>query len=210
VYAAGDRGAFRRCSLIAHQDTLFCGPLMPKVERDIAPRKSRAMCVESVGDCPETRARQYFEDCLIRGDIDFIFGPYRCWFERCTLVMNASGGWYTAANTAEGQDWGFVFHNCRLTGACEPGAASLGRPWRQYARTLFLACDMDEHVDPRGFQDWDSWDGIRPVTHRYGEWGTTGVRADLSTRHPGAKRLTDAEAAAVTPGAVFGGWRPDR
>ena len=210
VYAAGDRGAFRRCSLIAHQDTLFCGPLMPKVERDIAPRESRAMCVDSVGDCPETRARQYFEDCLIRGDIDFIFGPYRCWFERCTLVMNASGGWYTAANTPRSQPWGLVFHRCRLTGECAPGEGKLGRPWRAWARTLFLACEMDACVSPEGFEDWDEG---RPVTGRCGEWGTTGARADLATRHPAQSILDDEEAAAVTLAEVLSGWdgwRPDR
>ena len=38
VYAAGDRGLWKHCRLIAHQDTLFCGPVMPKVLNEIAPR----------------------------------------------------------------------------------------------------------------------------------------------------------------------------
>ncbi len=213
VYAAGDRGVWRNCCLIAHQDTLFCGPLMPKVTADIAPRLSRAECVSSVGDCPMTFSRQYFENCLIRGDVDFIFGPYRCWFERCTLFMNERGGWYTAANTPEDQPFGMVFHRCRLTGECGEGEASLGRPWRRFARTVFLHCEMDGHVAPDGFRDWDNWDGIRPVTDRYAEYGTTGARADLSARHPGEKRMTEAEARCVTLPEVIGGtdgWRPDR
>ena len=94
VYAAGDRGAWRNCRLIAHQDTLFCGPVMPKIGTEIAPHSlAHAECVESVGDCPLTHSRQYFEICLIQGDIDVIFGPYRCWFENCELRMNARGGW---------------------------------------------------------------------------------------------------------------------
>ena len=101
-----------------------------------------------------------------------------------------------------------MFHRCRLTGECEAGAGSLGRPWRAFARTLFLACDMDEHVNPAGFEDWQNWDGVRPITRRCGEWGTTGVRADLSTRHPGQANLTDEEAAKVTPGEVLDGWVP--
>ena len=209
VYAAGDRGVFRNCKLIASQDTLFCGPLMPKVEKDILPRISHAECVESCGDCPPTHSRQYFEDCYIQGDVDFIFGPYRCWFERCTLFMNARGGMYTAANTPEAQDWGFVFHRCTLTGACEEGMAYLGRPWRRFARTLFIECDMDACVSPQGFCDWDD---VKLVTERYGEWHTTGVRADQTTRHPSQKRLSDEDAAIVTIPEVlsgYDGWRPD-
>ena len=210
VYAAGDRGVWRNVRMIASQDTLFCGPLMPKVEADILPRISHAECVESCGDCPVTASRQYFEDCFIQGDVDFIFGPYRCWFERCTLYMNARGGMYTAANTPKDQPYGMVFHACTLTGECAEGMASLGRPWRQYARTLFLECEMDACVSPRGFSDWNA---EKPVTDRYGEWRTKGERADQSERHPNQKRLTDEEASVVTIPEVlsgYDGWRPDR
>ena len=210
VYAAGDRGVWRNCRMIASQDTLLCGPLMPKVEADIAPRKSQAECVETVGDCPPTHSRQYFEDCYIQGDVDFIFGPYRCWFERCTLFMNARGGLYTAANTPESQPYGFVFRKCFLTGACEEGQAFLGRPWRKFARTVFLECEMDEHVAPQGFSDWDE---AKKITERCAEYGTTGARADQSTRHPQQKRMTAQEAACVTIPEVIGGWdnwRPDQ
>lgn len=202
VYAAGDRGVWRNVRMIAHQDTLFCGPLMQKVVDFISPRQGSAECVASIGDSTLTRSRQYFEDCFIQGDVDFIFGPYRCWFERCTLFMGARGGWYTAANTPEGQPFGLVFHACTLTGACEEGQGFLGRPWRKFARTVFLNCGMDAHVAPLGFIDWDQ---ERVVTERCGEFGTAGLRADQSTRHPRQKRLTKAEAAAYTVQAVLGG-----
>ncbi|MGN0972892.1 MAG: pectinesterase family protein [Aristaeellaceae bacterium] len=209
VYAAGDRGVWRNCRMIAAQDTLFCGPTMPKVARDALPRLIPEG-VPSVGDCPPMPQRQYFEDCWIQGDIDFIFGPYRCWFEGCTLFMNERGGFYTAANTPEGMPCGMVFHRCRLTGACPPGQAYLGRPWRAHARTVFLDCEMDECVSPKGFADWE---GGAPVTELYGEHGTRGARADQSTRHPKQKRLTDGEAARLTLRYVLGGcdhWRPDK
>ena len=192
VYAAGNRGVWRNCSLIAHQDTLFCGPVrLPNVKEDIGDRTGSAEEAFRVEDGPLTCSRLYFEDCLIQGDVDFIFGCYRCRFERCTLFMNERGGWYTAANTNEKQPYGFVFHRCRLTGACAPGAGFLGRPWRKYARTVFLDCEMDGHVAPEGFSDWD---GERVVTDRCGEWRTSGIRADQRTRHPAQKRLTDREA----------------
>lgn len=210
VYAAGDRGVWRNVRMIAHQDTLFCGPMMEKVVDFIAPRKSCAEYVASVGDCPLTHSRQYFEDCFIQGDVDFIFGPYRCWFERCTLFMNARGGLYTAANTPEEQPYGLVFHHCRLTGECGEGQAFLGRPWRKFSRTVFLNCEMDEHVAPSGFSDWDS---EKLVTERYAEFGTTGARADQSTRHPSQKRMTKTEAENYSIREVLGGWdnwRPDQ
>lgn len=195
LYAAGEAGVYRNCKLIACQDTLFCGPVMPKVEREIAPRIGHAECVESVGDCPLTHSSQYFEHCFIQGDVDFIFGPYRCWFEACTLYMNARGGFYTAANTPEAQPYGMVFHRCLMTGECATGQAFLGRPWRKYARTLFLYCDMDACVAPKGFCDWDE---SRPVTDRCGEYGTSGIRASQEMRHPHQKRLTEREAAQIT------------
>ncbi len=201
VYAAGDRGTWRNVKMIACQDTLFCGPTMPKVARDALPRIIPEG-VSSVGDCPPVWGRQYLEDCYIQGDVDFIFGPYRCWFENCTLFMNKRGGYYTAANTPEAMPHGMVFHRCRLTGECEAGTAYLGRPWRAYARTVFLHCDMDACVSPQGFQDW----GEKPVTERCGEYGTTGARADQSTRHPGQCRLTDEQAALLTLPEVIGGY----
>ena len=205
LYAAGDRNIVRNCRLLAHQDTLFCGPLMPRVEDEIAPRRAKAECVPSVSDCPETESRLYFERCLIQGDVDFIFGSYRSFFEECELRMNERGGWYTAANTAEGQPWGLVFRHCHLTGECGPRMAYLGRPWRAFARTVFLDCEMDACVSPVGFVDWDEF---RVVTDRLGEGGTRGEGAAPSARHPKSRLWTPGEAAAVTPELVLNGWNP--
>ena len=208
VYAAGDRGVWRDCRLLAHQDTLFCGPLRePNLTADIGSRRGGAEAVFRVEDGHLTHSRQYFERCEIAGDVDFIFGCYRCWFEACELRMLERGGWYTAANTNPEQPWGLVFHRCRLTGSCPEGQGFLGRPWRGGAATLFLECRMDAHVAPEGFADWD---GERVVTARCGEWRTTGERADQRTRHPSQKRLTDEEAARVTLEAVLNGWTPER
>lgn len=206
VYAAGDRGVWRNVRMIAHQDTLFCGPTMPKVAKDALPRLI-PQGVDSVGDCPPVRGRQYFENCFIQGDVDFIFGPYTCWFERCTLFMNTRGGYYTAANTPGENAFGLIFHRCRLTGECAPGQAYLGRPWRAHAHTCFLECDMDECVTPEGFQAW----GEKPVTSRMGEYRSTGAGAEQSRRHPAQARLTDEEAAVLTiPNVIggFDGWNP--
>ncbi len=204
VYAAGDRVIFRNVKMLANQDTLFCGPTMKKVCDNalpyILPNQS-----ESVGDAGYTKCRQYFEDCLIQGDIDFIFGPYTCWFERCQLICNnrdeAVNGYCTAANTPEDQPYGFVFNRCHLKGdGCKDSTVYLGRPWRAYARTVFLNCEMDACVKPVGWEDWD-----KPVTFRYGEFNTTGSRADTKDRHPNATLLSPEEAQGYTVKSVLGG-----
>lgn len=206
VYAAGDRGVWRNVRMFGCQDTLFCGPVLNKVTKEALPRLVPEG-VLSVGDCPLVLGRQYFENCHIQGDVDFIFGPYACWFERCTLYMNKRGGFYTAANTPELAPYGLVFHKCHLTGECEPGKAYLGRPWRKFAYTQFIECEMDECVASEGFQDW----GQTKITRRCGEYKTTGARADQSTRHPLQARLSDEEAAMLTIRNVIGGfdgWNP--
>lgn len=199
VYAAGDRDVWKNVRMIAHQDTLFCGPTMPKVQKDALPWQVPAG-VESVGDCPAVYSRQYFEDCFIRGDVDFIFGPYRCYFEKCMLYMNERGGYYTAANTPEECEYGMVFHECLLTGE---GKGYLGRPWRRFARTAFIDCEMDEHVNPWGFCDWDE---NRVVTDRLCEYGTRGACADMSLRHPAEGRITAQDAAHYSKTKVLDGW----
>ena len=214
AYVAGDRSLMLGCRLIARQDTLFCGPTMKKVADYALPHiVPEGVC--SVTDVIETSARHYFEDCYIEGNIDYIFGPDRCWFERCELHAVGEdpvhNGWYTAANTPEGQEYGMVFKHCHLTGDCPDATMYLGRPWRQFASTLYLNCEMDACVNPLGFADWEN--PFRPVTERYGEYGTTGSRADLSRRHPSAKKLTSIQAEAVTLVKVLGGadgWEPAR
>ena len=100
-----------------------------------------------------------------------------------------------------------MFHRCLLTGECPEGRAYLGRPWRAGARTLFLDCEMDEHVAPEGFTDWDE---TRVVTSRCGEGGTRGARADQAPRHPSQKRLTETEQKGIAPETVLDGWNGGR
>lgn len=202
VYAAGDCLRCFDCRFIAAQDTLYAGPVLWKLHHHTS--RPIPLGVENVADRPDTDARQYYENCLIQGDVDFIFGPYRCWFEKCTLYANARGGYYTAANTQMDQPFGLVFHRCRLTGECERGGMYLGRPWREGAATAFLECEMDACVHPQGFCDWEK--PFRPLTKRMCEYGTTG--ADVSARHPAAGRLTAEEREKYTPENVFMGWKP--
>lgn len=153
------------------------------------------------------RGRHYFEDCTIEGSVDFIFGAATAYFKRCAIRV-VKDGYVTAASTPKDAPHGFVFADCTITGV--PGIrAYLGRPWRDYARTVFLRTAMTAVIRPEG---WDNWK--KPGAERttfYAESGSTGEGASRATRVPWAKQLTAAEAAALTPERVLGGadgWNP--
>ena len=67
AYVDSARAVFRRVKLLGNQDTLFCAPL-PEKEREkdgfLGPR----------GLAPRRPTAQYYTECEIAGDIDFIFG----------------------------------------------------------------------------------------------------------------------------------------
>ncbi|MEO8535344.1 MAG: pectate lyase [Flavobacterium sp.] len=98
-------------------------------------------------------ARHYFKDCYIEGTTDFIFGSATVLFENC-LIHSLKSSYITAASTPEGNAFGFVFKNCRLTADPAATAVYLGRPWRIYAKTVYLNCDMGKQIKPEGWHNW--------------------------------------------------------
>ena len=154
------------------------------------------------------RGRQYFENCYICGHVDFIFGAATAWFEKCEIHA-LRDGYLTAASTPVDSPYGYVFSNCKITG--EPGVKTfLGRPWRIYASTIFLNCDMSDVIRPQGWNDWG-----KPEAHtttRYAEYNSTGDGASPTNRPAWTKQLTKAEAQKITVDSVLGGadgWNPD-
>lgn len=159
LYADGDRLIIDSCRLLGHQDTLFTGPLPPKeIVKDgfIGPKQF----------APRINGRQYYRNCYICGDVDFIFGSATAFFEDCTIESlrhypkeegeDKIQGYITAASTPKGQEYGYVFLNCRLISEeCPPGTVYLGRPWRDYAKTVFIDCSFGGHIHPALFHDWN-------------------------------------------------------
>lgn len=144
------------CVLLSYQDTLFTAPLPPKeVEKNgfIGPKQFT----------PRTPQKHTYRRCLIRGDVDFIFGGAAAWFEECEIrsadgrvdKSTPFGGYATAASTPEGQQYGYVFHRCRFTGENVPDASVyLGRPWREFAKTVLIDCELGAHIHPEGWCEW--------------------------------------------------------
>ena len=172
----GDRATFHHCRFLGWQDTLLLN-----------------------------RGRQYFDDCYIAGHVDFIFGAGTAWFEKCHIHC-LGNGYITAASTPADQPFGFVFSHCRITGARPDVRTYLGRPWRIYASTLFLNCEMSAVVRPEGWFDWK-----KPEAHqtaRYGEFLSTGPGASPDTRANWTRQLSETEAASLTPEKALNGWNP--
>jgi pectinesterase len=153
------------------------------------------------------RGRQYFENCYIEGHVDFIFGGATAYFKNCRIHC-LRDGYITAASTPKGESSGFVFADCKITG--ETGVKTyLGRPWRDFARTVFLRTEMSEVVRPAG---WDNWK--KPQAERssfYAEFGSTGPGANDAARVKWARTLTAEDVAMLTAERVLAGddgWNP--
>jgi pectinesterase len=151
------------------------------------------------------RGRQYFDDCYICGHVDFIFGAATAWFENCEIHA-LRDGYLTAASTPSDVPFGYVFSRCKVT--AEPGVKIfLGRPWRQFASTIFLNCEMSDAVRPEGWNDWK-----KPhETIRYAEFHSSGAGASPTNRADWSKPLSSDDAKKITIEKVLGGtdsWNP--
>jgi pectinesterase len=177
-----DRCSFSHCKILGHQDTIYL-----------------------TGE----GFRDFFTDCRIEGTTDFIFGQATALFEDCTIHCLANS-YITAASTSKSSRWGFVFKNCRITAAPGVTGVMLGRPWRKYAKTVYIDCDMGGFIRPRG---WDNWrDTANEKTVYYGEYHSTGAGADPSGRVKWAHHLTRKQASQYTAARIFTGchpWNPE-
>jgi pectinesterase len=139
--------------------------------------------------------------------VDFIFGGATCWFER-SQIHCLRDGYITAASTPDTNRYGYVFKECEITGVA--GVKTyLGRPWRDFAATVFLNTRMSEVVRPEGWHNWGKVE--KEKTTRYAEFGSAGPGASIEKRVKWARQLTAAEAKEVTVENVLrgnDGWNP--
>lgn len=182
VRVDGDKVMFEKCRFLGFQDTLY-----------------------PHGD----RSRQYYKDCYIEGTVDFIFGWSTAVFENCEIFSKKGGSYVTAASTEKETEFGFVFIDCKLTGEGENASAYLGRPWRDYAQTVFINTELGAHIKPEGWHNWSKPNAEK--TAFYAEYGSKGRGANASQRVPWSHQLTEEEAAKFTVESVLAGedaWNP--
>lgn len=175
LHAEGDRLLFENCHFRGDQDTMFAS-----------------------GE----NSRQVYRDCYIEGTTDFIFGSATALFDNCE-IYSKSNSFITAASTPEWVEYGYVFKNCHLTAAEGVDKVYLGRPWRDFAKTVFIDCQLEDHIVETG---WDFWG--RPnakETTYYAEYGSSGPGANSAERADWAHQLSVTEAEGYTAPMIFGG-----
>ncbi|XVE63088.1 hypothetical protein DITRI_Ditri06bG0171800 [Diplodiscus trichospermus] len=180
-----DQSAFYRCSMEGYQDTLYIHSL-----------------------------RQFYRECHIYGTIDFIFGNGAAVLQKCKIFTRVPLPLQKVTITAQGrknpnQNTGFSIQNSYIL-ATQP--TYLGRPWKQYSRTVFMNTYMGGLVQPRGWLEW--YGDFALSTLWYGEYRNYGPGASLSGRvkWPGYHIIRDAaEANYFTVGRFIDGrsWLPE-
>jgi pectin methylesterase-like acyl-CoA thioesterase len=197
LLVTGDRAIFHNVHLLGNQDTVYAG------SRNCSP--DGANCIP---------ARQYFSDCYIAGNVDFLFGDGKAVFDHCEIHSTAHDGGFV---TAQGkhyadEDSGFVIAHSKLT--ADPGVTEpvfLGRPWRPFAKVIYIDTEMDDKIDPAGWREWHPGETHSIETAYYAEYNSTGPGAHHDQRDPHTKFLTQAEAKQYDPLVYLRGsdnWNP--
>lgn len=169
-----DRVIINNCSLLGNQDTLFT----------------------SAGG-----KVNYFKDCYIEGTTDFIFGDATTLFENCT-IHSKKNSYITAASTRQESSFGYVFKNCKLTADENTTQVYLGRPWKSYAKTVFMNCEMGKHIRPEGWHNWSKPDAEK--TAFYAEYNCSGPGFQPEKRVAWSHQLTKEEAKKYTIENILG------
>ena len=187
-----DQSSFYNCRFLGRQDTLYANA-----------------------------GKQYYKDCYIEGDVDFIFGQASAAvFENCEIrsldrAGNGGKGYVTAPSTLA-QDKGYLFYRCHLVSDIEaPDYGMLGRPWHPSSEkravnsaATFRECQIDTVMKEKAWNSMKNKYGeFQPEDNRLFEYKNTGIGVV-----PGGNRrqLTDEQARAYTPQAFLAGWQPEK
>ena len=173
LYVDADKAVFKNCKFLGNQDTIFTG-----------------------GEY----SRQLFENCYIEGTTDFIFGPATAVFQDCTIRCKKNS-FITAASTPMGKQFGFVFKECKIIADTNVTQLHLGRPWRAYAKTVFLNCVLPKVIAPEGWNNWSNPENEKTVY--YAEYKNRDEGSEIEKRVKWSKQLTNKEAKKYTVANIF-------
>ncbi|WP_293946615.1 MULTISPECIES: pectinesterase family protein [unclassified Sphingobacterium] len=179
AWICGDRSLFIHCRFLGFQDTLY-----------------------TYGK----GARQLYYQCYIEGTVDYIFGSSTAWFEQCELHCKNSG-YITAASTPADIDYGYIFNNCKITGNQDSKSFYLGRPWRPYAKVIFMHCQLPEFIEGAGWHNWGKESNEK--TAFFAEYKNTGAGSLSQNRVKWSHQLTDTTADNLDLHRVFKDWTPN-
>ena len=168
-----DRVVVDNCKIIGNQDTLYASGI----------------------------GKQYYKNCYIEGTTDFIFGSATAFFDNCE-IHSKKDSYITAASTPKEANFGYVFKNCNLSANTVTSKVYLGRPWRIYAKTVFINCILGNHILPEGWHNWSKPDAER--TCFYAEYQNLGIGANNSKRVLWSRQLSKKEIKQYTITNILG------
>lgn len=177
----GDRQVFKNCRAISFQDTHY-----PKV----------------------ANTRNYYTNCFIQGATDFMFGGATAFYESCTINC-VNGGQYVTAPSTTTKEFGLVYNNCTITANSNVATQAyyLGRPWKDFAKTVWLNTKMGAHIKDIGWSVWTTTgdDADNQLTGFYAEYKSMNLSGTLISpiRAAWGKQLTDVQAARYTIDNAF-------
>jgi len=143
----------------------------------------------------------WVHNSLIAGHCDFIWGyPAVCLFEDCEIRAE-DAGYIVQARVPKESDKGFVFLDCRLTGASGVGDGKMylarsGGSTDYFDNVTFINCTMESVIAPSGWYTNPAPNPSSPTaTAGWKEYGSRDASGREITGHNGYGRvLTAAEA----------------
>ncbi|KAK0581836.1 hypothetical protein LWI29_018557 [Acer saccharum] len=132
-----------------------------------------------------------YRECDIYGTVDFIFGNAAVVFQNCNLYARKPAENQKNMFTAQGredpnQNTGISILNCKIAAAADliPNQTNfktyLGRPWKEYSRTVIMRSNIGDLVDPAGWLEWNGTFALS--TLYYGEYMNRGPGSNTSGR----------------------------
>ncbi|XP_023518219.1 pectinesterase-like [Cucurbita pepo subsp. pepo] len=157
-----DQSVINRCRIDAYQDTLYAHT-----------------------------NRQFYRDSTITGTVDFIFGNAAVVLQNCKIEprrpMSNQANMVTAqGRTDPNQNTGTSIQKCQIVASSdlEPVKKSiktyLGRPWKEYSRTVVMQSTLGDLIDPAGWAEWNGDFALK--TLYYGEYSNNGPGSNVSKR----------------------------
>ncbi|ESQ53831.1 hypothetical protein EUTSA_v10024900mg [Eutrema salsugineum] len=157
-----DLSVFYRCAMRGYQDTLYTHTM-----------------------------RQFYRECTITGTVDFIFGDGTVVFQNCQILARRGLPNQKNTITAQGrkdfnQPSGFSIQFSNISADVDlvpylnTTRTYLGRPWKQYSRTIFMRNNMSDVVRPEGWLEWNAEFALDTLF--YGEFMNYGPGSGLSSR----------------------------
>ncbi|KAF8008252.1 hypothetical protein BT93_K2044 [Corymbia citriodora subsp. variegata] len=157
--------------------------------------------------------RQFYRNCVISGTVDFIFGDSTTVIQNSLIIARKPGPGQGNTITAQGRKWkdentGLVIQDCRIVPEQKLFAERFtietyfGRPWKKYARTVFMESTLGDFIQPAGYLSWGVDD-----TCLYEEYGNRGpgARTDRRVKWKGVRAISRKEALAYTAGPFLQG-----